>query len=149
MCLGIPGQLVEMLEEHEHLARVDVAGVGRIINVGLLEDERLEPGDWVLIHVGFAMSKIDEAEAEMALALELHMGAAFTDEIAAISSSRITTEWSGRSIAAWNDGGRPMGAMVGLVIGYVLGNACRRQGLRGAAQTRGRRSRARTRCGTC
>ncbi len=106
MCLGIPGQLVEMLEEHEHLARVDVAGVGRIINVGLLEDEPLEPGDWVLIHVGFAMSKIDEAEAEMALASLHMMGAAFTEEMAALDGSRITMEMERpRAVAAWNDGG--------------------------------------------
>ena len=63
MCLGIPGQVMELLEVHEHLARVDVSGVGRVINIGLLEDEHVEPGDWVLIHVGFAMSKIDEDEA--------------------------------------------------------------------------------------
>ena len=48
--------------------RVDVRGVGRIINIGLLEDEGSRRGDWVLIHVGFAMSKIDEDEAQMALA---------------------------------------------------------------------------------
>ena len=64
MCLGIPGQVTELLEEHEHLARVDVSGVGRVINIGLLEDEHIVPGDWVLIHVGFAMSKIDELEAQ-------------------------------------------------------------------------------------
>ena len=63
MCLGIPGQIMEFSDVHEHLARVDVSGVTRIINIGLLEDEGLEPGDWVLIHVGFAMSKIDEEEA--------------------------------------------------------------------------------------
>ena len=63
MCLGIPGQVVELSGAHEHLARVDVNGVGRTINIGLLEDEDLRCGDWVLIHVGFAMSKIDEEEA--------------------------------------------------------------------------------------
>ena len=63
MCLGIPGQLVELSQDSDQLARVDVAGVRRMINVGLLEDEALAPGDWVLIHVGFAMSKIDEDEA--------------------------------------------------------------------------------------
>ena len=63
MCLGIPGQVVELIDGHEHLARVDVSGVGRVINIGLLEDEDLAAGDWVLIHVGFAMSKIDEDEA--------------------------------------------------------------------------------------
>ena len=69
MCLGIPGQLKEFSDVHEHLARVDVSGVTRIINVGLLEDEGLKTGDWVLIHVGFAMSKIDEEEAALALAV--------------------------------------------------------------------------------
>ena len=62
MCLGIPGQVVELLD-HEHLARVDVSGVGRTINIGLLEDEDIRCGDWVLIHVGFAISQVDEEEA--------------------------------------------------------------------------------------
>lgn len=92
MCLGIPGQLVEMLEIHEHLARVDVSGVGRIVNIGLLEDEHLVPGDWVLIHVGFAMSKIDEAEAAMAMDSLQMMGAAYTEELEALTASRIITE---------------------------------------------------------
>jgi hydrogenase expression/formation protein HypC len=91
MCLGIPGQVTELMDEHEHLARVDVSGVGRIINIGLLEDEGLQPGDWVLIHVGFAMSKIDEEEARLALASLQMMGAAYTDEVEAMFSSRITT----------------------------------------------------------
>ncbi len=91
MCLGIPGQIVELLAEHEHLAKVDVSGVGRTINIGLLEDERLVPGDWVLIHVGFAMSKIDEEEARLALTSLQMMGEAYTDEVAALMSSRITT----------------------------------------------------------
>jgi hydrogenase expression/formation protein HypC len=91
MCLGIPGQIVELLEQHEHLARADVSGVGRVINIGLLEDEDLRPGDWVLIHVGFAMSKIDEAEAQRALEGLQLMGRAYSDEIDAMSSSRITT----------------------------------------------------------
>jgi hydrogenase expression/formation protein HypC len=93
MCLGIPGQLVEMLD-HEHLARVDVSGVGRVVNIGLLEDEHLQPGDWVLIHVGFAMSKIDEEEAALALAYLQAMGQAYTDELEAFWSSRITSETS-------------------------------------------------------
>ena len=90
MCLGIPGQIVELLQEHEHLAKVDVSGVGRTINIGLLEDERLVPGDWVLIHVGFAMSKIDEEEARLALASLQMMGELYTDEVEALMSSRIT-----------------------------------------------------------
>jgi hydrogenase expression/formation protein HypC len=88
MCLGIPGQVTELMAEHEHLARVDVSGVTRVINVGLLEDEGLVPGDWVLIHVGFAMSKIDEEEARLALASLQMMGAAYTEEVEAMLSSR-------------------------------------------------------------
>jgi hydrogenase expression/formation protein HypC len=91
MCLGIPGQLVELLD-HEHLARVDVSGVGRVVNIGLLEDEHLKPGDWVLIHVGFAMSKIDEEEAALALVSLQLMGQAYADELEAFWSSRITTD---------------------------------------------------------
>lgn len=84
MCLGIPGRIVETNAGHEHLAKVEVNGVGRVINTALLEDERLQPGDWVLIHVGFAMSKIDEEEAKMALASLQMMGAMYTDEVDAM-----------------------------------------------------------------
>ena len=95
MCLGIPGQLVEFMDEHEHLARVDVSGVTRVINIGLLEDEGLQKGDCVLIHVGFAMSKIDEAEAQLALEGLQLMGQAYTDEMEALNASRITTDVRG------------------------------------------------------
>ncbi len=91
MCLGIPGQIVATNLGHEHLARVDVNGVGRTINIGLLEDEHLVPGDWVLIHVGFAMSKIDEEEANLALASLRMMGEMFTDEVTALMTSPSTT----------------------------------------------------------
>ncbi len=64
MCLAIPGKIVEFSSEQPMLAKVDVAGVKRNINIGLLADEPLEMGDWVLIHVGFAMSKIGEREAQ-------------------------------------------------------------------------------------
>jgi hydrogenase expression/formation protein HypC len=63
MCLAIPGRIVELLPERENLALVDVSGVGRKIDVGLLNDDPAVAGDWVLIHVGFAMSKISEREA--------------------------------------------------------------------------------------
>jgi len=92
MCLGIPGQLVELVDSHEHLARVDVSGATRIINIGLLEDEHLAAGDWVLIHVGFAMSKIDEEEANLALASLKLMGQAYDDELAALFESRGTCD---------------------------------------------------------
>jgi hydrogenase expression/formation protein HypC len=89
MCLGIPGEVLEFLPDQPDLARVDVSGVRRVINVGLLSDEELVPGDWVLIHVGFALSKIDEAEAASALEFLESIGQAYEDEIAALAESRI------------------------------------------------------------
>jgi len=95
MCLGIPGQLKEISEVNAHLARVDVSGVTRVVNIGLLEDEPLQPGDWVLIHVGFAMSKIDEEEAAVALASLQLMGRAYDDELDAFWGSKISSETGG------------------------------------------------------
>jgi hydrogenase expression/formation protein HypC len=95
MCLGIPGQLEEFSDVNEHLARVNVSGVTRIINIGLLEGEELKRGDWVLIHVGFAMSKIDEDEASLALASLQLMGQAYDDELEAFWSSKIASENQG------------------------------------------------------
>ena len=70
MCLAIPGQIVEVLDEADQLAEVDVAGVRRTVNVALLADGAgARPGDWVLIHVGFALSRIDEREAHATLRL--------------------------------------------------------------------------------
>ena len=74
MCLAIPGQIVELDAEQPLLAKVEVAGVRRSINVGLLEEESVHPGDWVLIHVGFAMSKIGEAQAQDALRMLRALG---------------------------------------------------------------------------
>lgn len=67
MCLGIPGRVVAFLDETDELAKVEVAGVNRDINIGLVRDDGLQVGDWVLIHMGFVMSIIDEAEAARAL----------------------------------------------------------------------------------
>jgi len=89
MCLGIPGEVIEFLPDQPDLARVNVSGVKRVINVGLLTGEQLEPGDWVLIHVGFALSKIDEAEAAAALDFLEGIGQAYEDELAALAESRI------------------------------------------------------------
>jgi hydrogenase expression/formation protein HypC len=90
VCLAIPGEVVELLPGNgDQLAMVDVVGVRRRINVGLLEDAPLVPGDWVLIHVGFAMSKVDEQEAAEALRMLELMGQAFTDELQAVAESRI------------------------------------------------------------
>ena len=89
MCLGIPGEVIEILTDRPDLARVDVSGVKRAINIGLLADEGVEPGDWVLIHVGFALSKIDEAEAKAAMEFLEGIGQAYEDEIAALRRSQI------------------------------------------------------------
>jgi hydrogenase expression/formation protein HypC len=74
MCLAIPGQIIEMSAEQPLLARVDVGGVRRNVNVGLLEDGALEPGDWILIHVGFALSRIGANEAQEQLRMLRAMG---------------------------------------------------------------------------
>ncbi|MFH8348879.1 HypC/HybG/HupF family hydrogenase formation chaperone [Streptomyces sp. NPDC018045] len=87
MCLGIPGEVVAFVEGQPDLARVDVSGVRRAVNIALLEEEGVGPGDWVLIHVGFAMSKIDEAEARAALDFLESIGQAYDDEIAALRES--------------------------------------------------------------
>lgn len=73
MCLGIPGQVIELLEGYgNQLALVDVAGVQRKINIGLLDEGPLESGTWVLIHMGFALERVDASGAERALSgLEL------------------------------------------------------------------------------
>jgi hydrogenase expression/formation protein HypC len=63
MCLAIPGKIVEISADNTDLALVDVVGVRRKIDLGLLHDDKPMPGDWVLIHVGFAMSKISEHDA--------------------------------------------------------------------------------------
>ena len=87
MCLGIPGEIVSFDGESSDLALAEVSGVRRAINVALLDGEGLEVGDWVLIHVGFAMSKIDEAEARRALDMLQLMGAGLDDELAALYAS--------------------------------------------------------------
>lgn len=63
MCLAIPGKIIDIVPESLNLATVDVAGVRRKVDLGLLQDDMPKPGDWVLIHVGFAMSKVSEEDA--------------------------------------------------------------------------------------
>jgi hydrogenase expression/formation protein HypC len=91
MCLAIPGQVVDIVDTHNRLARVDVAGVQRTINVGLLDADGDEavPGDWVLIHVGFALSKVDEEEAAATLKLLEGMGADYEQELQELRESLI------------------------------------------------------------
>ena len=74
MCLAIPGKIVEIVDAENHIAKVDVGGVRRNVNVGMLEEDDVRIGDYVLIHVGFAMSKIDEREAEETLRMLKEIG---------------------------------------------------------------------------
>jgi hydrogenase expression/formation protein HypC len=91
MCLAIPGRILEVVDEANHLAKVDVAGVRRNVNVGLLADDGdgIAAGDWVLIHVGFAISKIDEAEAEATRRLLEGMGREYETELEELKASVI------------------------------------------------------------
>jgi hydrogenase expression/formation protein HypC len=92
VCLAIPGQIVEVVDESNRLAKVDVAGVLRTINIGLLDDgdrAGVGTGDWVLIHVGFAMSKVDEEEAQATLELLQQMGDAYEQELEDLKTSVI------------------------------------------------------------
>lgn len=89
MCLGIPGQVAEIVDAEYNIAVVDVGGVRRKVNVGLLAEEGVGPGDWVLIHVGFALSKIDEQEARSTLGFLEGLGQAYEDELEQLKASDI------------------------------------------------------------
>ncbi len=91
MCLGIPGQIVEIIDPTQHRAMVSVDGVRREVNVGLLLTDsqlRIEVGDWVLVHVGFAMEKIDEEEANRHLGYIKEMGSLYDEEIESFVETR-------------------------------------------------------------
>lgn len=91
MCLAIPGQIVEWVDEELNIAKAQVANVRRNVNVGLLAEteDAISIGDWVLIHVGFAMSKIDEAEAQATREFLEQLGAPYEEELAELESSTI------------------------------------------------------------
>lgn len=91
MCLAIPGRIVEFVDEEAQLAKADVSGVRRNVNVMLVNDAAapIAVGDWVLIHVGFAISRIDAAEAHHTLDALGQIGAAFQEEMEAFQESRI------------------------------------------------------------
>jgi hydrogenase expression/formation protein HypC len=92
MCLAIPAQLIEYLDEERQFARVELGGVRRRVNTMLLTGpDAAEVGDYVLVHVGFAMSRISEAEAQKTLSMLEQMGSAFTDEMAQLSESEALT----------------------------------------------------------
>jgi hydrogenase expression/formation protein HypC len=80
MCLGIPGQVVRMLDGYnDQLALVDVVGEQRKVNVGMLPEETFSPGDWVIIHMGFVVEKTDKAGAEEAMAGLKLMGSGLSE----------------------------------------------------------------------
>ncbi len=95
MCLGIPGQIVEIIDNEQLLAKVDVAGVKRQVNIACVVDESHPAescvGDWVLVHVGFAMSRIDELEAQKTLALLSELGEV-QQELSAMQDSQTALE---------------------------------------------------------
>ncbi len=78
MCLGIPGQIIEITDTNNFLAKVNVSGVKRVINIACIVDDEHSiencVGDWVLVHVGFAMSRIDEEEAVRTLKILSELG---------------------------------------------------------------------------
>jgi hydrogenase expression/formation protein HypC len=91
MCLAIPGQIVEVVDTANRLAKVDVAGVQRTINIGLMDadGDGVGPGDWVLIHVGFAISQVDEDEAIATRRQLERMGADYEAELEELKASVI------------------------------------------------------------
>jgi hydrogenase expression/formation protein HypC len=95
MCLGIPGQIVEITDKDNLIAKVDVSGVKRPVNIAcIVSDEHPAEnciGDWVLVHVGFAMSRIDEEEARKTLALLNELGEV-QEEVAAMQASQVMLE---------------------------------------------------------
>jgi hydrogenase expression/formation protein HypC len=89
MCLGIPGQIIDIVDDANSIAKVEVSGVRRNVSIALVRPEGVGPGDWVLIHVGFAMSKIDELEAYETMKALNSMGDVYTDELNMLHSSQI------------------------------------------------------------
>ena len=87
MCLGIPGEVVALLGDD--LATVSVNGVERPISISLMRDEGVDVGDWVLVHVGFALSKIDQQEAELTLDQIKKLGRPWEDEMDAYKETAI------------------------------------------------------------
>jgi hydrogenase expression/formation protein HypC len=91
MCLGIPGRIVDVPDRRAGLATVDISGVRRSVSVALVDEPAapIEPGDWVLVHVGFALSRIDEAQAHETLEL-LRQGLELQRELDEIRHGTVT-----------------------------------------------------------
>jgi hydrogenase expression/formation protein HypC len=91
MCLAIPAQIVEFVDSERFLAEVDVSGVRRVVNVALVSGgtDGVAVGDWVLLHVGFAMSRIDEHEAQATLDALRALGEVYEQELEDLRSSEV------------------------------------------------------------
>ena len=89
--MAIPGQIIEVVDPDNRLATVEVAGVRRTVNIGLLDAEGrgVGPGDWVLIHVGFAIAQVDEEEARATHDLLVRMGETYEQELEELKASAI------------------------------------------------------------
>lgn len=86
MCLAVPGQIVETVDLARGLARVEVGGIRRVISTGLLTPEEAVPGQWVLVHVGFALCVIDETEAQRTIAALTALGSLYEQELEQLRS---------------------------------------------------------------
>lgn len=91
MCLGIPGEIVEIVDPDNDIAKIDVGGVKRNVNIGLLNgtEDSVGVGDWVLIHVGFALSKMDADEAASTIEFLEGLGAEYEDELEQLKNTDI------------------------------------------------------------
>ena len=85
MCLGIPAQIVEVIDPEAGIAKAEISGVRRKVSVALCPEA--DVGDWVLVHVGFALARIDEEQARETLALLEQMGEAYEQEVGEIRAS--------------------------------------------------------------
>jgi hydrogenase expression/formation protein HypC len=88
MCLGIPAEIVAVVDEERRLAKVELGGVRRVVSTALLDCEP-RPGEWVLVHVGFALDRIDEEQARETLALLEAVGEAYERELAEIRDGTV------------------------------------------------------------
>jgi hydrogenase expression/formation protein HypC len=97
MCLAIPGKIVELVPGPESWAIVDVVGLRRRVDISLVAEDGAAPGDWVLIHVGFAMSKISEkaAEEQMQMLQLLGETASALEEVSGYGSGHPPEVWPG------------------------------------------------------
>ena len=87
MCLGIPAQIVELVDTSAGLAKAEISGVRRAVSIALCPEA--EVGDWVLVHVGFALSRIDEQQARETLELLQQIGEAYEQELREIRESAV------------------------------------------------------------